>query len=426
MRYCAFILLASLPTIWVVVGCLLILVTVISVALYALKSCEVFVLKKEVMELRDTMRMMRYEEANLARMLHTADKAEPLKSQEEQKDTEVLDSLAASMADDVQVENMAFVPEEFVESTSAIAEVAVAEEQIEAPVADESIAEEVIEAEDTFEEDTLADDAEETAVEVETDEAVDASEGGVAADEEAAEELVQEQEDTVLAEQETVAIFESQEEVLEVEVAIPSTPTRKQAINERRPAIPTDLFAAWFEENESQAEEPKVSPAIESLQPEERRIAAAESIAPIEEHHAIAAEVLVPGSSVEVPEVQAQEEEEESNAPAGQSKEDERFCRKLERLVHTRMRNPNLNIDIIASQFGMGRTNFYKKVRELMGMSPNDYLRKCRMERAAELLRTSDQPITEVCAQVGIPDAQYFSRVFKTFYGTTPSAYREQ
>lgn len=417
MRYCAFILLASLPTIWVVVGCLLILVTVISVALYALKSREVFVLKKEVMELRDTMRMMRYEEANLARMLHTADKAEPLKSQEEQKDTEVLDSLAASMA---------FVPEEFVESTSAVAEVAVAEEQIEAPVADESIAEEVIEAEDTFEEDTLADDAEETAVEVETDEAVDASEGGVAADEEAAEELVQEQEDTVLAEQETVAIFESQEEVLEVEVAIPSTPTRKQAINERRPAIPTDLFAAWFEENESQAEEPKVSPAIESLQPEETRIAAAESSAPVEEHHTVA-EVLVSESAVEVAEEQALEESNaESPASAGQSKEDERFCRKLERLVHTRMRNPNLNIDIIASQFGMGRTNFYKKVRELMGMSPNDYLRKCRMERAAELLRTSDQPITEVCAQVGIPDAQYFSRVFKTFYGTTPSAYREQ
>jgi AraC-like DNA-binding protein len=48
------------------------------------------------------------------------------------------------------------------------------------------------------------------------------------------------------------------------------------------------------------------------------------------------------------------------------------------------------------------------------------------MDRAAELLRTSEQPISEICAQVGIPDAQYFSRVFKTFYGTTPSVYREQ
>jgi AraC-like DNA-binding protein len=108
------------------------------------------------------------------------------------------------------------------------------------------------------------------------------------------------------------------------------------------------------------------------------------------------------------------------------SKEDERFCRKLERIVNSRMKNPNLNIDIIAAQFGIGRTNFYRKVRELMGMSPNDYLRKCRMERAAEMLCNTDLTVADVCSQVGVPDAQYFSRVFKAYFGTTPSAYREQ
>jgi AraC-like DNA-binding protein len=90
------------------------------------------------------------------------------------------------------------------------------------------------------------------------------------------------------------------------------------------------------------------------------------------------------------------------------------------------MRNPNLNIDVIAAQFGIGRTNFYRKVRELMGMSPNDYLRKCRMERAAEMLRSTELPIADVCTQVGMPDAQYFSRVFKSYFGMPPSAYREQ
>jgi AraC-like DNA-binding protein len=114
------------------------------------------------------------------------------------------------------------------------------------------------------------------------------------------------------------------------------------------------------------------------------------------------------------------------NAPIELSKEDERFRRKLERIVNARMRNPNLNVDVIASQFGMGRTNFYRKVRELMGMSPNDYLRKCRMERAAELLRSTELNITEVCAQIGVPDAQYFSRVFKAHFGMPPSSYREQ
>jgi AraC-like DNA-binding protein len=125
----------------------------------------------------------------------------------------------------------------------------------------------------------------------------------------------------------------------------------------------------------------------------------------------------------------AQDDELEATADATAgvelSKEDERFCRKLERIVSTRLRNPNLNIDIIAAQFGIGRTNFYRKVRELMGVSPNDYLRKCRMERAAELLRGTELPVSDVCAQVGIPDAQYFSRVFKAYFGVTPSAYRE-
>ena len=121
-----------------------------------------------------------------------------------------------------------------------------------------------------------------------------------------------------------------------------------------------------------------------------------------------------------------EEQYEEASAPKQQlSKEDERFCRKLERIVNARLRNPNLNIDIIAAQFGVGRTNFYRKVRELTGMSPNDYLRRCRMERAAELLGDSETPINDICTQVGMPDAQYFSRVFKVYYGMSPSAYRE-
>ena len=61
-----------------------------------------------------------------------------------------------------------------------------------------------------------------------------------------------------------------------------------------------------------------------------------------------------------------------------------------------------------------------------MGMSPNDYLRKCRMERAAELLCSSELAVSDVCVQVGMPDAQYFSRVFKAHFGISPSIYREQ
>ena len=192
----------------------------------------------------------------------------------------------------------------------------------------------------------------------------------------------------------------------------------KQPINERRPAIPADLFAAWFAENDEN----------ETLQEETHVVASAETMEEthVEENANFEGVVVEDINSQEVLAVHEEIQDTKSIHEIELSKDDERFCRKLERVVSTRLRNPNLNIDIIAAQFGIGRTNFYRKVRELTGMSPNDYLRKCRMERAAELLRTTDLPISEVCVQVGVPDAQYFSKVFKIYFATTPSIYREQ
>ena len=74
MDFCAFILLSSLPAAWLVVGCFLLFLLLVVTTLLFLKLRETTMLKKEVLELRDTMRMMRYEEANLARMLHTVNK----------------------------------------------------------------------------------------------------------------------------------------------------------------------------------------------------------------------------------------------------------------------------------------------------------------------------------------------------------------
>ena len=206
---------------------------------------------------------------------------------------------------------------------------------------------------------------------------------------------------------------------------------RKQAINERRPAIPpTDLFAAWFEENDTiEPEEPETpaithKPVVTELVSKPEKEQPVQTSTPIEE--VIPSEEKRPDTNKETSFSPAENDEINETEPSELSKEDERFRRKLERIVNARMRNPNLNIDVIASQFGMGRTNFYRKVRELMGMSPNDYLRKCRMERAAELLQSSDQNIGEICGMVGIPDAQYFSRVFKSYFGVPPSSYREQ
>ncbi|MBR5842461.1 MAG: helix-turn-helix transcriptional regulator [Bacteroidaceae bacterium] len=431
MRYCTLILLTSLPTSWLVVGVLLIVITVIALIMCGIKWREATMLKKEVVELRDTMRMMRYEEANLSRMLHTVSKHPDIMPEEfdaEKTAEETVEETVVAVA----AETVSETAEECVEEVNEVNDEIITEEAIEeTPIVEEETTETEVIHEETAEEEAI--ETEEESVDVPIVEAPVAEETiedtpeeeiekelfveealAAAAEAAAAED---EEEDPIV--EEAVAVEETVEENVS-EVPVPELAEeyidpkpRKQAINERRPAIPTDLFAAWFEENESiesQAAVAKSEPAVSE----------------------VAAEPIVESTSYQVIEPEQEEmsiiadEDDDATESSELSKEDERFRRKLERIVNARMRNPNLNIDIIASQFGMGRTNFYRKVRELMGMSPNDYLRKCRMERAAELLQSSDQNIGEICSMVGIPDAQYFSRVFKSYFGVPPSSYREK
>ena len=416
MEYCAFILMGSLPIAWIAVGALLFILLLMMSVLWALKSREVATLKKQCEDLRETIRMMRYEEVSLSRMLHTASKpslqkeAPTLVEETTKGEVEQVAPLAVAVAEVVVVDSSEQEEPESVAENSECAE-----EPTESFTSD-----------DNFEE--------QEEVEVLPVANEDSEELEMVDDESNSNMSLKEQEDV-----EANLLEESEENVVVVEENQPSLPqSHKHPINERQPAIPTDLFAAWFAENEVSAEK---EPAAQTDHSEANvaegvvesdALTYSEDVSEEETSDTLVEEQVAESSSEVV--VTEDEEEDAEVLPIAQdaafatelSKEDERFCRKLERIVNTRLRNPNLNIDIIAAQFGIGRTNFYRKVRELTGMSPNDYLRKCRMERAAELLRTSEQPISEVCAQVGIPDAQYFSRVFKAYYGTAPSAYREQ
>ena len=423
---CNLILMASLPTTWLVVGIVLLVLLLVAVLLLVVKSREAYLLKKEVAELRETMLMMRYEEANLSRMLHKADKAEQIVAPtaemliaevEADEVAESADELEASEESEVVTELLELselepsedsensepsecseqeAPQESAEEESLVEESLVEEPAIEEPVAEESIPEEPVMEEPVAEVPVVEESvAEEPAVE-ESVAVEHITDGPIAEESHAVEPVIE------------APIVEQ-----------PVTPRpRKHAINERRPAIPNDLFAAWFEEQDNQKSQE------ESLH--EELLVEEQTIEPVATEVNVASPVELATESAVEPLLADETDAQVSSEPKVLSKEDEKFCRKLERIVHTRMHNPNLNVDVIAAQFGMGRTNFYRKVREITSVSPNDYLRQCRMERASELLRTTDLSVTEICGQVGIPDAQYFSRVFKSFYGTPPSAYREQ
>ncbi len=105
--------------------------------------------------------------------------------------------------------------------------------------------------------------------------------------------------------------------------------------------------------------------------------------------------------------------------------QDKKFIQLIEALVDKQMDDPNLNVDTFAQMVKLGRTVFYKKVKSLTGFSPNEFIRKKRMKKAAELLASGEYNVSEVTYMVGINDPTYFSRCFKAEFGCSPSRFPE-
>lgn len=74
------------------------------------------------------------------------------------------------------------------------------------------------------------------------------------------------------------------------------------------------------------------------------------------------------------------------------------------------MGNPDLNIDTLAGKLGLGRSQFYRKIKSLTNYSPVELLRKMRLAKARELLSTTDKSISEIAYEVGF-SARPISRV---------------
>ncbi len=105
---------------------------------------------------------------------------------------------------------------------------------------------------------------------------------------------------------------------------------------------------------------------------------------------------------------------------------DEKMLKKAVDYILENMEDGNLTVQAIAEEIGMSRVNFYRKIKALTSLSAAEFLRKIRMERAAQLLKTNKLNISEVRYKIGFSDADYFRTCFKDEYGLTPSEYQEK
>jgi AraC-like DNA-binding protein len=85
-----------------------------------------------------------------------------------------------------------------------------------------------------------------------------------------------------------------------------------------------------------------------------------------------------------------------------------------------------LGVDDLASAAGLSRAHFSREFRAAFGESPHAYLLTRRLERAAALLRTTDNSVTDVCFSVGLQSLGSFTTSFTRTFGVSPTAYRAQ
>ena len=104
---------------------------------------------------------------------------------------------------------------------------------------------------------------------------------------------------------------------------------------------------------------------------------------------------------------------------------DKKFVEIFQLWLDEHLQNPALNVDTMAEAMRLGRTVFYARVKTLVGMTPNEYLKKRRMEVAAQMLASGNANISEVAYKVGFSDPHYFSQAFKRYYGVTPRKYQQ-
>lgn len=83
-----------------------------------------------------------------------------------------------------------------------------------------------------------------------------------------------------------------------------------------------------------------------------------------------------------------------------------------------------LTVDHLARLAGLSRFHFIRRFRAAVGETPHRYLRRRRLERAAELLVTTAYPVTEISDRVGFQSLGSFSTLFRRFTGESPVEYR--
>ena len=106
--------------------------------------------------------------------------------------------------------------------------------------------------------------------------------------------------------------------------------------------------------------------------------------------------------------------------------QDEKFLTAITQLIEDHISDSDLNVNALCNLSGVGSKQIYRKVKQLTGMSPVEYIKSIRMKKAAMLLQQRKFTVSEIMYMVGYSNASYFSKCFQGVFGKTPKQYASE
>ncbi len=105
---------------------------------------------------------------------------------------------------------------------------------------------------------------------------------------------------------------------------------------------------------------------------------------------------------------------------------DNEFYNRFLEIFNAEMGNSELNIETLASSLGFERTQFYRKIKAITGMSPVELIRTLRLRKAQELVKGTGRTMSEIAYEVGFSNPAYFTKCYREAFGETPTETRSR
>ncbi len=103
---------------------------------------------------------------------------------------------------------------------------------------------------------------------------------------------------------------------------------------------------------------------------------------------------------------------------------DEELMNKINRFINENLSETSMNVDSLSEYVGLSRSQLHRRMKEIMGVAPSDYIRNVKLRKACEMLSQGDVDIAQVAYSLGFNTQSHFSTLFKRYTGLTPTDYR--